>query len=366
MLKFFRIPFATSGDKASVPDAVDGAGSVSYTEGYGFDYQRQVSDPLTKDVERNKMNQLFFDLTTAVGEIQQFGVPDFISAALNGGTAFPYAKNARVKYTDGGVYLSLIDANTSTPADTTKWTFVPSPFRTQKASNNSCVAGGTADALTGTFSPVIPYLTTAPETLYVMVRAIAANATTAPTFKADATAAKAIVKGNNQALLAGDISGAGHWLCLHYDATLDVWVLDNPAYGVSAVTSTSDPTYADNSSKPASTSWVRAAMGAIATAAGFSINLAANGYCKFPNWLGGWIIQWASGSASYASGTLNTFPVTFPTICLVVVATDNCNTSGANVAPQGIDYPNMTTSQFRAFTTSDSTGPVFRYIAIGY
>ena len=58
MLKFFRLPFATTGDKTAVLDAVDSNGNVSYSQGYGFDYQRQKTDPAAKNIERDKMNQI--------------------------------------------------------------------------------------------------------------------------------------------------------------------------------------------------------------------------------------------------------------------------------------------------------------------
>lgn len=96
---------------------------------------------------------------------------------------------------------------------------------------SNVAAGGTADALTATFVPAITTLTAGS---LVYVRAASANATTAPTFRANATAAKVIVKGNGVALQPGDIAGAGHWLELAYDATLDKWVLANPATGVAA------------------------------------------------------------------------------------------------------------------------------------
>ena len=88
------------------------------------------------------------------------------------------------------------------------------------------------DAITAAFTPAIAALPAAPGTLSVFVRAGGANTSPTPTFKADGTAAKTIVKGANQALVAGDIAGAGHWLELQYDATLDKWVLQNPAFGV--------------------------------------------------------------------------------------------------------------------------------------
>lgn len=121
MLKYFKIPFAQSGTRTAVPNAVDPSGFVSYTEGYGADYQRQKTDPLSKNIERDKMNELFFDATNAIGEIQGQGVPDFISTALNGGSPFSYPINALVRYTDNNVYSSLVATNTALPTDPTKW-----------------------------------------------------------------------------------------------------------------------------------------------------------------------------------------------------------------------------------------------------
>ncbi|MDR3370727.1 hypothetical protein [Rhodoferax sp.] len=92
------------------------------------------------------------------------------------------------------------------------------------------VAGGTADALTGTYTPVVPALVNG---LTLYVRAASTNATTTPNFAPNGLVAKTIVKGNNLPLVAGDIAGAGHWIELQYDSTLDKWVLLNPATGVS-------------------------------------------------------------------------------------------------------------------------------------
>jgi microcystin-dependent protein len=100
---------------------------------------------------------------------------------------------------------------------------------------NISAADGTADAITGSYTPGISALTNG-MTLYV--RAGSANATTTPTFTPNSgtIAAKTIVKGNGLALAAGDIAGGGHWIELQYDLTLDKWVLLNPATGVSTVT----------------------------------------------------------------------------------------------------------------------------------
>lgn len=121
MLKFLRIPFGQSGDRAAVPDAPAVGGNVSYTEGYGVDYSRPKTDPLSKNIEREKMNQIFFDVTTAIEELQSRGIPDFITTVLNGGSPFSYDQNAVVRYSDGNLYISLVAANTALPTDATKW-----------------------------------------------------------------------------------------------------------------------------------------------------------------------------------------------------------------------------------------------------
>jgi hypothetical protein len=116
MLKFFRIPFALSGDKTAVPDASQPSGSVSYEDGFGPDYELDPGvDPAAKDVPRDESNQLYFDITTAIAELQGFGTPDFITSALNGGAPFSYAKYARIKWTDNKVYESTVAANVTDP-----------------------------------------------------------------------------------------------------------------------------------------------------------------------------------------------------------------------------------------------------------
>lgn len=90
-------------------------------------------------------------------------------------------------------------------------------------------ADGTADGLTATFTQAIQKPV---HGMTVLIRAAAANQTSAPTFRADETSALVIVKGNNKPLAAGDIAGAGHWIELKYDEPLNKWVLQNPATGI--------------------------------------------------------------------------------------------------------------------------------------
>lgn len=107
----------------------------------------------------------------------------------------------------------------------------------QAGDYNTSVAAGTADALTGDYTPNVAALE---DGLTLFVRATAANATTTPTFSPDGLPSKTIVKGNNLPLVPADIAGAGHWLEMTFDITLDKWVLQNPATGVSIVLKESD------------------------------------------------------------------------------------------------------------------------------
>lgn len=129
-MNFFRFLFGQDGDRSSVPQATQPDGTVSYQQGFGPDYARdQATDPLAKDIPRNQMNQLLYDLTESARQFQTFGAFPFITAAQNGGTAFPYAKNARALWTDGEVYVSLIDNNTDPdPSASTNWAvWIPNP-----------------------------------------------------------------------------------------------------------------------------------------------------------------------------------------------------------------------------------------------
>lgn len=221
MLKFFRIPFADAGDRTAIPDAVDVNGFVSFEQGYGFDYQRQKTDPASKNIERDKMNSLFFDVTTAIAEIQAQGIPDFITSVLNGGTAYEYDVNAACRYL-GDIYVSRKTANTSLPSVAADW------FKVRLATPRA-VAGGTADAITAYF---VPNLGTLQDGDMIMIQHGAANATTTPTINPDGTGALSIYKGANVSLSAGDIPGAGFWGLYSWDATLTKLQMINPAQGV--------------------------------------------------------------------------------------------------------------------------------------
>ncbi|MDE2104600.1 MAG: hypothetical protein KGL39_45615 [Patescibacteria group bacterium] len=94
------------------------------------------------------------------------------------------------------------------------------------------------------------------------------------------------------------------------------------------------PATNDNSTLVPTTAWVwnsiqalvASVIAAVATAAGFATNFGANGYVKFPSWLGGFIVQWVQTSASPSIpggstyGQTITLPIAFPTACVTAIA----------------------------------------------
>jgi hypothetical protein len=118
---YFRLPFATAGDRTTIPDT--GTDEVNYSDGYPSVYSE---DPTTtgKRIERNEFNELQYQETLAIQQYQQFGVNDFITTADNGGVPFPYSVGAFCRYDDGGgfkVYKSLVDSNTALPDTPANW-----------------------------------------------------------------------------------------------------------------------------------------------------------------------------------------------------------------------------------------------------
>lgn len=87
------------------------------------------------------------------------------------------------------------------------------------------VAAGTVDAITASIIPAPAALI---NNLRVLIEASGANTSSTPTFTLNALAAKTIIKGNNQALEAGDIPGVDYRCDMVFDASLDKWVLLNP------------------------------------------------------------------------------------------------------------------------------------------
>lgn len=120
MARFFDVPFARDGDKTAIPDGLQLDGSVSYEEGFGFDYERPAIDPLTgqpdplyKPVPRDGTNTLFYEVTDALGVIQRQGFADWTTDA---GT---YQANAWVRHT--GKTWQSIAPTTGEPGVSPDW-----------------------------------------------------------------------------------------------------------------------------------------------------------------------------------------------------------------------------------------------------
>lgn len=118
--KFFRIPFASAGDKQQIPDDKNAEGYVSFVEGWGEDYQKDLmSDANAKEVERDVMNGILNAITVALRQYQTDSFPEWITPANNGGTAYPYGVGVVVRHRQGNgafiSYVSLTANNTTEP-----------------------------------------------------------------------------------------------------------------------------------------------------------------------------------------------------------------------------------------------------------
>lgn len=135
--KFFYQPFAGSGDKVAIPETVQPSGAVSYPQGFGPDYELDLGvDPDAKAVPRDVTNELFYQLTFAVGDVQKWGTPEWADSADNGGSAFLYGRGAIVRYRANPgdpfvVYVSRVANNIETPGAGTDW----APFIFESAAN---------------------------------------------------------------------------------------------------------------------------------------------------------------------------------------------------------------------------------------
>lgn len=67
----FPIPFAINGDRLGIPDGIQSSGKLSFSEGFGKDYQKQLEkDPNAKNIERGQLNQILFLITSKMNELQ--------------------------------------------------------------------------------------------------------------------------------------------------------------------------------------------------------------------------------------------------------------------------------------------------------
>jgi microcystin-dependent protein len=115
--KLFLIPFGKNGLRGVVPDAAQPDGSVSYDQGFGPDYERQLGvDPQAKNIGRGNFNEVIYDLSLAQQETQAgVGAAVFSAAmatAING-----YSKGAVIPRDSGrvGNWISTANNNFTDP-----------------------------------------------------------------------------------------------------------------------------------------------------------------------------------------------------------------------------------------------------------
>lgn len=92
---------------------------------------------------------------------------------------------------------------------------------------NWTIAGGSADAITATYTPALATLN---DGQLCFFRASAANVTTTPTFNPNGVGANVITKDGGGALVAGDIPGGLAECVLRYNFANTRWELLNPAF----------------------------------------------------------------------------------------------------------------------------------------
>lgn len=226
MAKYFYAPFGVSGTRTTIPDGAQPDGSVSYTTGFGPDYQAPLnSDPDAKDVPRDSFNELMYQTQLAIQQYQQFGCPDFITTSDNMGTPFSYSIGAFVRYDDGGgfkVYQSLVGSNTALPTDATKWSVVnPGSNDPQTSEGVWATDTGTANTYAAAPSPAYAALGAGS---YVRV-IIAHDNTAASTLNINGLGAVNILLKTGLSLSGGELK-TGMVAEFFHNGT--AWVLMNP------------------------------------------------------------------------------------------------------------------------------------------
>lgn len=140
---YFDVPFGFAGDVTPIPDPLQAGGTVSMTEGWNYNYQRDLTtDPLALPIDRSTMNWLFLQITTAIQALQGETVPEFILASQNGGAAYSYGPQAVVLWSSSGTapFTKFVNVkgstNTNTPSlsdptgATTGWQIACDPIAT--------------------------------------------------------------------------------------------------------------------------------------------------------------------------------------------------------------------------------------------
>lgn len=221
---YFLYSFGVDGTLASVPNPTQVSGTVSYQAGFPIGYQLSNVAPGYLSIPRDQFNQILYDVTGAIQQIQQTGFPSFITSAANGGSPYSYALGAEVWYS-GVPYRSLLAGNTDTPP-TANWQVI--------GQNRSLYYNWAAD--TGSANHIIiapnPALASLTDGAVVNARP-AFGISGACDLNVNGLGAVAIKTLANADPVTGMIIPSGQYQFV-YNGTTGFWVLQNPSLGSAA------------------------------------------------------------------------------------------------------------------------------------
>jgi hypothetical protein len=261
-----------------------------------------------------KLSQLGYMIKQITGKANWYTLPALTLEAIN---------TLIVSAAAAGKLLKL-DANAKLPASITGSAdgnaATATALQTARTIALSGKVTGTATSFNGGANVSIPVTAVTADSCTGNA-ATATNATNHIAAASDAHAATAI-----SSTATGDVSAT------NVQAAIAELASEKAPKASPALTGTpTAPTAAvgTNTTQIATTAWVwnniqslvSGCIAAVATAAGFTYTLSANGYIKFPSWLSGLIIQW--GAINTNAGDAATpviFPIAFPNACLQVLA----------------------------------------------
>ncbi len=188
----------------------------------GLIFIGQVTGTISAPVTSPRIDRVVCDQTTGV-----ISVVTGVESSTPSAPAIPSGK-----YPLAQILLQTTTTSITNSIITDERDFTPAP---QTASTIPVVAaGGSADAITATYSPAI----TLANLTMVAFTATAANTTTTPTFAPNGLTAHTITKRGGSPLVAGDIPGAAAVMIVEYNLANTRWELANPAVPTVAVTQT--------------------------------------------------------------------------------------------------------------------------------
>lgn len=186
--------YAENGDLKIIPETPPLDGSENWEQGrgayYELDNDPNTGDPLALDIDREQDNYFKNVISKNIKHWQENTYPIYFND-------IKYPKNAIVKYTDGNVYVSKIDNNTSLPTDANSWTiYDPSSF--VKLTGDQTID----DIKTFTSSPIVPTPTTGTQSAN---KAYVDSALSLPTLTANTT----LTGADNKIVMNGIVSSLG-------------------------------------------------------------------------------------------------------------------------------------------------------------